>query len=244
MCESCGCGQPEAGKNMSVHEHEHEHIHNHDKKVDLGFDLLEENRKLAAKNRELFRKKKIVTVNILGSPGAGKTSLLSKTLDELKDNFRIGIITGDLTGDEDMKRLARKKVVVHQIQTGRVCHLDAHMIAHALEHFSLDELDILFIENVGNLVCPAAFDLGETKRVFVLSIAEGADKPSKYPEIFSGADAVLLSKIDFAPYTDFDFSRAETDIHRIRFTVELMRVSSRTGDGIKSWCDWLARLTK
>jgi hydrogenase nickel incorporation protein HypB len=232
MCESCGCSTPASGG----------HSHDHGGEVLLGESLLEQNRVLAEENRARFRSAGVAVVNVLGSPGAGKTSLLGATLDRLAARLRIAVVTGDLAGDEDRRRLDRPGVAVRQIQTGRVCHLDAHMVAHALESVSLDELDLLLLENVGNLVCPAAFDLGESRRALVLSVTEGDDKPSKYPEMFRSADAVILSKIDLAPHCRFDRERAMRDIRRLRVTAEILPLSIIAGDGLDAWIAWLESL--
>lgn len=244
MCETCGCSAPNPGAHgeSDHHHHAHDHAHTREEEVAFAANLLEHNRAHAEANRALFRRHGVSVINILGSPGAGKTTLLSATLDRLAQRFRIGIVTGDLAGDEDRRRLARPGVAVHQVQTGRVCHLDAHMIAHAVEHLPLADLDLLFLENVGNLVCPAAFDLGESRRAVVLSVTEGDDKPSKYPEIFRSADAVLLSKIDLAPHCRFDRERATRDIRTLRFTAEILPLSATTGDGFDAWTAWLAGL--
>lgn len=245
MCESCGCGQPGESFDGSEHAHAHgTHEHGHRHEVPWVGDLLEHNRTFAAGNRSRFLENGIGVVNVLGSPGAGKTSLLAATIDRLADTVRIGVITGDLAGDEDGRSLTRPGVAVHQIQTGRVCHLDAHMVEHALDHLPLDKLDLLFIENVGNLVCPASFDLGETRRAVVLSVTEGDDKPSKYPEMFQSADAVVLSKMDLMPYARFRRDRAEADIRRLRSTTELLPLSVETGDGVDAWLKWLAPLAR
>jgi hydrogenase nickel incorporation protein HypB len=244
MCESCGCDEP--GAVGQRHHHDHDHVghesagHGH-RDVSLGTDLLARNRAFAEKNRVFFRSKGILAVNVLGSPGAGKTTLLGATLDRLPPELKAAVITGDQAGDEDRRRLMRDGVPIIQIETGRVCHLDAHMIGHAIEDLPLEGVRILFIENVGNLVCPALFDLGETRRAVVLSVAEGDDKPSKYPEMFASADVVVFSKSDLAPHLDFDRERAERDVRRIRFTSDLLSLSARSGDGLDGWIAWLVK---
>ncbi len=251
MCESCGCGGPvtTAGHGHDhpnghdqAHAHGHDHGHDRGTEVAWGGDLLEHNRRFAERNRAHFADHDVAVVNVLGSPGAGKTTLLATTIERLSAELTIGVITGDLAGDEDRRRLVRPGVAVHQIETGRVCHLDAHMVGHAAEHLPVDDLDLLFLENVGNLVCPASFDLGESKRVVVLSMAEGDDKPSKYPEMFRSADLVALSKCDLAPHVNFDRDRAVRDIRRLRFTADILPLSARTGEGIESWLHWLRHL--
>lgn len=241
MCETCGCGAPGSAP--------HAHApggggHTHGVEVDWGADLLEENRRIAEENRRRFRAAKTAVVNMLGSPGAGKTTLLAATLDRLAARRRIGVVTGDQVGDEDRRRLVRPGVAVRQVETGRVCHLDAHMLAHAAEEIGAFSggLDLLLVENVGNLVCPALFDLGESRRAVVLSVAEGDDKPSKYPEIFRSADAVVISKIDLAPHVRFDRARAERDLRRLRSTVDLLPLSASNGEGLSAWTEWLERI--
>jgi hydrogenase nickel incorporation protein HypB len=241
MCESCGCGATDDSAAGGAHSHhDHDHGARTHREIAMGADLLAKNRAFAERNRAFFREKGILAVNVLGSPGAGKTTLLGATLDRLPPERKAAVITGDQAGDEDRRRLARDGVAIVQIETGRVCHLDAHMIEHALEDLSLDGVRLLFIENVGNLVCPALFDLGETRRAVVLSVAEGDDKPSKYPEMFASADVVVFSKSDLAPHLDFDRERAERDVRRLRFTADLLSLSARSGEGMDAWLKWLA----
>ncbi|RMH57228.1 MAG: hydrogenase accessory protein HypB [Candidatus Hydrogenedentota bacterium] len=233
MCESCGCGE----RDDVIEPHRHKPS---GREVPVGRSLLEENDLLAGRNRAFLQKRRIFTVNLLGSPGAGKTTLLLETVKILSERWRIGIITGDQVGDEDRRRLESPGVWVHQIETGRMCHLDAHLVGHSLEE-APEDLDILFIENVGNLVCPALFDLGESRKVVLLSVAEGADKPSKYPEMFRWADLVLVGKTDLLPYVEFDGERAKRDLGRLRGPGRLIELSAKNHDGISEWVDWIER---
>ncbi len=198
------------------------------------------NNRFATKNRALFAEKGIFVLNLVSSPGSGKTTLLERTLKELAVRFRCAVIEGDQQTDNDAVRIAATGVPVKQINTGAGCHLDAHMIGHALEHFDLDRLDILFIENVGNLVCPASFDLGEQHKVVVLSVTEGEDKPLKYPQMFHAADLMLLNKIDLLPHLDFSVDRCVEMAKRVRNDALLLQISVRTGEGMSGWYDWLA----
>jgi hydrogenase nickel incorporation protein HypB len=198
------------------------------------------NNRLALENRALFAQKGIFVLNLVSSPGSGKTTLLERTLKELAGRFRCAVIEGDQQTDNDAVRIAATGVPVKQINTGAGCHLDAHMIGHALGHFDLDRLDILFIENVGNLVCPASFDLGEHHKVVLLSVTEGEDKPLKYPQMFHAADVMLLNKIDLLPHLDFSVDLCVEMASRVRNDASLFQISVRTGEGMSGWYDWLA----
>jgi hydrogenase nickel incorporation protein HypB len=202
------------------------------------------NNRFATDNRALFAQKGIFVLNLVSSPGSGKTTLLERTLRELAGRFRCAVIEGDQQTDNDAVRIAATGAPVKQINTGAGCHLDAHMIGHALGHFDLDQLDILFIENVGNLVCPASFDLGEHHKVVVLSVTEGEDKPLKYPQMFHAADVMLLNKIDLLPHLDFSVDRCVEMAKRVRHDSSLFQISVRTGEGMSGWYDWLADRVK
>lgn len=203
-------------------------------------NLLETNEEVARQNRQVLREYKIFTVNLLGSPGSGKTSLLEATLGMLKERLRPGVIEGDLSTDRDAARIAAVGAPVTQINTEGGCHLDAKMIAKVLPGFNLPELDLLIIENVGNLVCPAAFDLGEDLKAVVLSIAEGGDKPVKYPRTFLEAAAVVINKIDLLPYCDVDLEQLKKDILHINPGIRIFELSCRQKLGLEPWADWLA----
>lgn len=236
MCTTCGC---------SPHDHDHHHHGNepeksHRSRVQVETDILARNNLLAAGNRKLFADNGVFVLNLVSSPGSGKTTLLERTLKDISGRFRCAVIEGDQQTDNDARRIASTGVPVQQINTGAGCHLDAHMVGHALEHFELSNLDILFIENVGNLVCPASFDLGEQHKVVVLSVTEGEDKPLKYPQMFHAADVMLLNKTDLLPHLDFDVDRCLEMAHRVRPDSRLFQISARTGDGLDGWYDWLA----
>jgi hydrogenase nickel incorporation protein HypB len=194
----------------------------------------------ATHNRHHFDQHRILTINLMSSPGSGKTALLEVTIDALHHEYRIGVIEGDLDTENDAKRIRAKGVPAHQIITGSACHLDAHMVHDALHQFPLSGLDILFIENVGNLVCPASFDLGQHRNVVLLSVTEGDDKPSKYPVIFRAADLVLFTKSDLLPVLD-DFSpeRAEENLRNLASSAPVIQLSARHELGLQPWLDWL-----
>ena len=203
--------------------------------IDLRIPILQKNDRLAARNRIQFAQRKLLALNLVSSPGAGKTTLLGRTLDELGLEFPCAVVVGDLETDNDARRLARPHVSVAQITTGTVCHLDAEMVARGVEALDLNGKRILFIENVGNLVCPASFDLGEELRVALLSATEGEDKPLKYPPIFKSAHIVLLTKIDLADAVGFDRTEAAENIRRIAPQAQLIQLSARSGEGMEAW---------
>ena len=207
--------------------------------VQVMKNIFDENDRTADRLRALFDDKHVFVINLLGSPGSGKTSLLEKTLGELSKKFSVAVIEGDLFTARDAARIDRLNVPVIQINTVGGCHLDAPMIEKAIGSLDLNALDILIIEKVGNLVCPASFDLGETIRAVVLSITEGDDKPSKYPIIFKDASAVALNKIDLLEYTNFDLDSARNDLKSINPAVEIMETSCTKGIGLEQWCRWL-----
>jgi len=210
-------------------------------RVPLEKKVLSENDRLAGDLRARFRREGILCLNLISSPGAGKTSLLEKTLGSLARDERVAVLTGDIQTDNDARRLARFGFPVRQITTGGTCHLDARMVDRALGEWRLEELDLLLIENVGNLVCPASYDLGEEAKVVVLSVAEGDDKPLKYPAIFSRAELLVLNKTDLLPYVPFDLAAARENARRMNPGIEILEVSCTTEDGIDSWQLWLER---
>lgn len=212
--------------------------------IKMTTHLLGANELLANKNRRHFEEKGMLVINLMSSPGAGKTTILERTIEMLSGKIRIGVIEGDLYTDQDAVRIGNKGIDVIQINTEGACHLDAGMVGKAFEQLPNSELDLLFIENVGNLVCPAEFDLGEDYRAVVLSTVEGNDKPMKYPLIFHQARAVLLNKTDLLPYTDFDLDRFREDLVRINPSAEVFEVSGRTGEGIEDWLQWLLEEVK
>ncbi|RQD75507.1 MAG: hydrogenase accessory protein HypB [Candidatus Syntrophonatronum acetioxidans] len=210
----------------------------------MAQDLLKANVGMAQKNRNKFNGKKVLAINLISSPGAGKTTLLEKTLEELTGQLNIAVIEGDIYTSRDAERLEGKGAEVVQINTAGACHLDAGMIAGVLKEFSLEDLDILFIENVGNLVCPAEFDLGEDYKVALLSVSEGSDKPAKYPLVFREANACIINKTDLIPYTDFNLERVTEEIKDINGSVKIFPLSSVKGEGIGEWCRWLKDMKK
>jgi hydrogenase nickel incorporation protein HypB len=207
--------------------------------VELAERLLDKNDRQAAANREHFRARGLRVLNLVSSPGAGKTTLLQRTLDALAPEIRCAVLVGDLETDNDAQRLRRPGVPVAQITTGGACHLDASMIQRGLDALALGDTRLLFIENVGNLVCPASFDLGENRRVTLLSCTEGEDKPLKYPPIFTSAHVILLTKVDVAEALGFDRAVALANIHRINPHAEVIEVSSRSGEGMDRWLAYL-----
>jgi hydrogenase nickel incorporation protein HypB len=203
--------------------------------VEVRRNALKRNDELARALRDRFRKAGVRVFSVVSSPGAGKTTLLEKTLTRLRRQWRVAALVGDLATENDAARLARTQAPVKQIITGTVCHLDAAMIERALDGWNLDGLDLLFIENVGNLVCPASYDLGEELRMVLLSVTEGEDKPLKYPTIFNTADVALITKIDLAGPAEFDLAAARDNIQRVRPGMQIIEVSAKTGEGMEAW---------
>ena len=212
--------------------------------VELEKKVLEKNDLAAERNRELFSRQGIVAVNIISSPGSGKTMLLEKTLDRLKGKVPCAVIVGDVQSDNDARRLEGKGAKVHQIQTKSSCHLNAEQVARVLSTVIDKKTKILFLENVGNLVCPAAFDLGEDFKIALLSIPEGEDKPVKYPVIFSTAKLVVITKTDLQPYVDCDVKKMRKYIRQMNPGVFIFELSARTGEGMDAWIDYLVKLTE
>jgi len=203
-------------------------------------NILDRNQNKAAEVRSLLESKKVLMVNLISSPGAGKTTLLERTCEALGSKFRIGIIEGDITTDRDAQRLKKYNVPIVVINTEGGCHLDSHSISKVLGSFDLDSLDVLFVENVGNLICPSQFDLGETFKLALVSIAEGDDKPGKYPMLFREAKAVLLNKTDLIPYTNFNSDNFKSDLKRINAQIPLIEISCTRGEGIDKWIEWIS----
>ena len=243
MCDTCGCNDPHnhPHDHAQPHAHGHDHAHGHPhpppvRTVPVQKSALELNQRLADQNRGWFRAKGLKVFNLLSSPGSGKTALLERTL---RDVPRAAAIVGDLQTENDADRLRATGAQAVQIVTGATCHLDAHMVAHALEKLDVADLETLFIENVGNLVCPASYDLGEAKRVVLLSVTEGEDKPLKYPVIFRNADLVLVTKTDLAPAVGFDREKALAAIRQTAPRAQILEVSAKTGAGCDDWFAWL-----
>ncbi len=208
--------------------------------------VLDANNAAAARNRMVFAEKKVMVINVMSSPGSGKTATLIKTIEVVKDQLRCAVIVGDICTTRDAERLAVCNVPVVQVNTnefGGDCHLAAHVISKALENIDLDAVDLLIVENVGNLVCPAEFDIGEDLRVVVLSVTEGEDKPLKYPLMFRACQAALLNKIDLLPYLDYDLAAVKQYIHQINPDMPVFEVSARDGRGISDWSAWMKRQT-
>ncbi|HOU03218.1 MAG TPA: hydrogenase nickel incorporation protein HypB [Bacteroidales bacterium] len=202
-------------------------------------NILNRNQNKAAEVRKLLASEKVMMVNIISSPGAGKTTLLECTCEEIGRDFRIGVIEGDITTDRDAQRLKKYDIPIVVINTEGGCHLDSHSISKVLGSFNLKDIDVLFVENVGNLICPSQFDLGETFKLALVSVAEGDDKPAKYPMLFREAEAVILNKTDLIPYTNFNIDKFRSDLRDINARVPLFEVSCTSGDNIKMWYDWI-----
>jgi hydrogenase nickel incorporation protein HypB len=210
-------------------------------RVPLEKKVLSENDRIAATLRERFRKHGTLCLNLISSPGSGKTSLLEKTLESLPRDVRAAVLTGDIQTENDAARLRRFGFPTKQITTGGICHLDAHMVERHLADWRLEDIDLLFIENVGNLVCPSSYDLGEDAKIVLLSVTEGEDKPLKYPSIFFKSELLVLTKIDLLPYVPFDIAAAEENAQRIHPHMPVVRVSCTTGSGLSEWMTWIER---
>ena len=240
MCDTCGCNITPGNAHLiepggSLHKTSDGH-----EAVTVLRNLLHENDHTATHNRQHFDKHGVLAINLMSSPGAGKTALLEATIQRLGDELSIAVIEGDLETENDAERIRRHGIPAVQITTGSACHLDAHMVHDALHQLDLSALDIVFIENVGNLVCPASFDLGQHANVALLSVPEGDDKPAKYPVMFRAAELVLLSKCDLLPVLD-DFSpaRARQHVRELANPADVVELSAKTGDGMKQWLDWV-----
>ncbi|WP_037999159.1 hydrogenase nickel incorporation protein HypB [Thermacetogenium phaeum] len=208
-------------------------------KVRMAAPVLQQNDEVAAENRKVFLQKGVFVLNLMSSPGSGKTSVLERTIEGLSGRLKLGVVEGDIYTTRDAERIEKYGVPVVQINTAGACHLDARMVKPTLEDFDLREIDLLIVENVGNLVCPAEFDLGEDARAAVLSVTEGNDKPVKYPLVFRESRAVLINKIDLLPYIDCDVDQLEKDLKQINPELMLFRVSARSGEGFEPWLSWL-----
>ncbi len=267
MCKECGCGSHEnlpgsgspgqhelGGMHFQgtlkgqPHAHPHPHDHGHGESdlpvsvrrtLEIRKPVLDKNDRVAERNRDLFRSRGILALNVLSSPGSGKTALLAQTLRHLSGMLRAAVIVGDLATENDAERLRVTHAPVVQVTTGTMCHLEAEMVAKAAGDLDLNALDLLIIENVGNLVCPAAYDLGEDFRVVLLSVTEGEDKPLKYPPVFQAADVVLISKIDLAEPCGFDRELALRNLRKMAPKAEILEVSAKTGQGMNAWLELL-----
>ena len=240
MCKDCGCAITEGDAGASARLRLPPLAHTAVEPVAVLRNLLSENDRIAAHNREHLDAHGVLAINLMSSPGAGKTALLERTIEALGGAVRIAVIEGDLATENDARRIRAKGVPAVQITTGSACHLDARMLHHALHEIELDGLDVLFIENVGNLVCPASFDLGEHRDVTLLSVPEGDDKPQKYPVMFRAADLLVLTKADLLPVLpEFDPGRAEASLRAVGSAAPVIRTSCRGTAGIEAWCGWL-----
>lgn len=208
-------------------------------KISVVRNILEANERIARQNRALFDENRLLVINLMSSPGAGKTSLLEKTIDALKDEVRIGVIEGDIQSSRDAERIAARGIPAVQINTGGACHLDGNMIRETLGELDLRKLDLLVVENVGNLVCPAEFNVGEDHKVMILSVAEGDDKPSKYPLMFHESKVLLINKIDLLPHVDCRVEKIREDSLKINPHLTIFQVSCKTGQGLEGWVAWL-----
>ena len=211
------------------------------KKIKIEKKILSENEKCAIENSLFFTQKKKLCLNMISSPGSGKTTILARTITELRDKINIGVIEGDIQTDIDAERIRTTEAPVVQINTEGACHLSAVQISRAFKDLPVDDLDLILIENVGNLVCPSAFELGETGKIVVLSVAEGDDKPAKYPVIFAKSKVLLINKIDLLGHVDFDIERAKSDARRLNKNIEIFSISATTGQGMADWYDWLTK---
>ncbi len=262
MCDTCGCGQPDdvvtilkpgeitdhhhhlhphphAHDHDHTHDHAHEHAHTHGREIAVELDVMQKNNMLAERNRGYFDAKNIIALNLVSSPGSGKTSLLEKTISELKNNISIAVIEGDQQTFQDADRIDALNTPVIQVNTGNGCHLDANMINQAVKKLNLSERTLLMIENVGNLVCPALFDLGEAGKVVIISVTEGDDKPIKYPTMFEMSDICIINKIDLLPYVDFDVDRCKNFALKVNPGLKFFTLSAKTGEGFEQWLRWL-----
>jgi hydrogenase nickel incorporation protein HypB len=208
-------------------------------KINVMTDVLEANDRIATANGELFKKNRNLVLNLISSPGAGKTTMLEKTAEALKGKLRLGVVAGDIETTRDSDRLHKHKLPVVQLTTGSACHLDANMVASALPHLDLSKVDVLVIENVGNLVCPAEFKVGEDYKVVMLSVTEGDEKPLKYPLVFRESALLLINKIDLLKYTNFNLKEAKANARRVNPDLDIMEMSCITGEGISDWISWL-----
>lgn len=208
-------------------------------KINVVSDILQANDRIASGNKALFDRNGNLVVNIISSPGSGKTTLLERTAEDLKGKAKLGFIEGDIETSRDSERLSRFKLPVVQLNTGSACHLDANMVASALSHLDLSQIDILLIENVGNLVCPAEFKVGEDYKVVMLSVTEGDDKPLKYPLVFRESALLIINKIDLLPYTNFSREEVKRNARKINPVLEIVELSSTSGQGVDKWVSWL-----
>ncbi len=246
MCTVCGCGEVEHHHHeKQAHDYGQGPAHAHapglsqERMVQIEQDILGKNNAYAAANRRWLHDRRILALNLVSSPGSGKTTLLTRTISDLKEEFSLAVIEGDQQTANDAERIRKTGVKALQINTGKGCHLDAHMVGHALESLEPEHESVLFIENVGNLVCPAAFDLGEAHKVAILSVTEGEDKPIKYPDMFHAADLMLLNKIDLLPHLQFDVAECIEYARRVNPDIKVLQLSATSGEGMETWYQWI-----
>ena len=242
MCIDCGCAPADHHHHHhDDHQHEHQHAGGETprKIISVEEDILSKNNRLAAGNRALLARQGVFALNLVSSPGSGKTTLLEKTLLDLKNDIVFAVLEGDQQTSNDADRIAATGTPAHQINTGAGCHLDAHMVGHGLAHFDLAKVQMLMIENVGNLVCPASFDLGEDFKVSLLSVTEGEDKPLKYPQMFRASEIMLINKIDLLPHLRFDVAKCREYAERVHPGIKIFEISCYTGEGLEPWYAWL-----
>ena len=258
MCTVCGCGsEGDTHVHDQPHDHSHDHSHGHhhyghggaglnvvgfsqNKLIEIEKNILSKNDGYAESNRHWLNQHGMAALNLVSSPGAGKTTLLVETLLRIKNDFSVGVIEGDQETANDADRIKETGVAAIQINTGKGCHLDAHMVGHAIQALPLNRDGVVFIENVGNLVCPASFDLGEDAKVVILSTTEGEDKPIKYPDMFSVSDLMLISKTDLLPYLDFNVDQAIDYAKRVNPNLEIILLSAKSGEGMEAWINWIS----
>ena len=241
MCESCDCGSHGESVIISKPGAGHKHSPPHSRTVQLEIDVLAKNNEIAARNRAFFASKGILALNLVSSPGSGKTTILERTIGDLKGQMPLAVIEGDQQTLRDAERIKATGIEVVQVNTGTGCHLDGEMIHRAMHQLPLEQDSILFIENVGNLVCPALFDLGEAAKVVTISVTEGEDKPQKYPHMFRAASLCLINKIDLLPHLDFDVAACRGFARQVNAELEFIEVSATSGEGMGHWYDWLRR---
>lgn len=262
MCDSCGCSQdgnpvritlpgevnlpPDHGHSHkhdqshdNDHPHDHSHDHSHQKLIRVEEDILGKNNLLASRNSGFFEAKRILALNLMSSPGSGKTTLLERTIEAVKGTRKLAVIEGDQQTMNDAERIHRTGVPVVQVNTGNGCHLDAEMIHQAVKKLDPPDESILFIENVGNLVCPSLFELGEKSRIVIISVTEGDDKPLKYPTMFQQAQICIINKTDLLPYVDFNMERARQHALTVNPRLEFFELSAKTGEGMEQWVQWI-----
>ncbi len=244
MCKDCGCSITDTTNHNHSHHHHHSNPTLEDKKtVEVITKILDANDRQAESNRKHFDEHGIFAINLMSSPGAGKTTLLEKTIEILKDELKIGVIEGDLETNRDAERIKNKGAPAYQITTGQACHLDAFMVHEGIHHLPLEELDLVFVENVGNLVCPASYDIGTHLNVVLLSVPEGDDKPAKYPVMFRSADLLLITKADLIDYFDFSIEKAVEETRKLNPKVDVMVVSTKDEKTLENWINFIKMKT-